>query len=583
MAHFSLALVLVGPGCDTSINISNLKPDATQLYGCSEGTDEKGEGTCRPEVAQVETCRDLRGQWTLVLPVGETVKHTPITVDTSAAVAADAVDWNDGSGAVAGFAVSFPTAASRDAVEWANILATRIRSSNAWTTVKVRSAGYRTTSWDGHDLVVGTELEVSTGDPKIQAELSHDVRNRIFFLLLDLHPSQIKGEPRQPNKQSSTFRLSFATLVRSSGDRVIVTGGVATLENFNSSLNEAHIRLDGLADASFVGGLDAMSRARCETRSFKSAYSRAAEVDLLWMVDGSDHPMGTSKDTMYDLRNRFHGAAPSTWDRADALGIDLRQAVTGMDQQITGELCGAAPPEKGRFWAEDGLVSFQSCLLWPSKIPNPPKTLESHGLASALKVLLRLLPRATNDPHLLRTGAQTALLFLTNQEDYDVYDHFSEKVPVPFTAADRKKLLEQPRYFELLRLLRKEPNAGLGLAGTVPFALVSDSSAGCGKGTVAGYEALVAELDGHRDLICQDDGGAKDRLHQVLDDLAARMSTLSFNNSHVTSTIRIHLNNKRTFPSHSRGFAMHKRSMLLYGLKDRLKATNTLELSYVGF
>jgi hypothetical protein len=588
IAQFSLALLLVGAGCDISIDISKLKPDATQLFGCTEGTDEEGEGTCRPEVAQVKTCRDLRGQWTLVLPVGETVKHTTITVETNDAVAADAIDWNDGSGAVAGFVVSFPTSASRDAVEWADILATRIRSSNAWNTVKVRSTGYKATSWDGHDLVVGTELEVSTGDPKIQAELSHDVRNRVYSLLLDLSPEQIKGGPRLPNKQSSTFRLSFATLVRSVSKRVIVTGGVATLENFNSSLNQAHIRLDGLADASFVGGLDATTRARCETRSFKTPYRQAAQVDLLWLVDGSDHGKGTEY-AMYDLRNRFHGAAPSAWDRAKALGIDLRQAVAGMDQQISGELCGAVPPDKGRFWSQDGLGSFQPCLLWPSKVPPPPpppkvpEPLRSRGLASALKVLLGLLPRATDNPRLLRKDAQTALLFLTNQEDYDVLTHFSAKVPDPFTAVDRKKLLELPRYLELVNYLRKEPDAGLGLAGTIPFALVTDSSAGCGKGTVAGYEGLIAELDGHRDPICQDDGGAKDRLHRVLDDLAAGMSAISLKGSPVTSTIKIHLNNKREFPSHAQGFAMHRRAMLLYGLTNRLKATNTLEVSYIGF
>jgi len=567
-------------GCDQGINISKLSPDAHLEPTCEPGP-ELQDPACDGLVDPTRLCRDPVGDWSAVVSMA--ARYRSIEVKTEELmVAAAAVDWEDSSGNIAGFIISLPT--GQDQVSLlADVLVTHITSSGAFKKVRLVDAGREVQSHDGYPMVSSVVLELTPGS---STEL-YKVRERLYPALLGLDIAQFSGLPKSPAESSDAFKLVLSAILRPDG-RALVLGAVATLDSYTNLLSKSRLRAHDLAGGTMVAGPTAVVRSRCESFSFTSP----GQLDMLWVVDGSD---------MGDVHIKLHGAAVALWNRAHRYGLDLRLAVVDMGQTKEIRLCSPKPsaecpaPGVGHFFgAEDSdLACFQACLLKPSG--TRPPTNAHDGLQSAKNTLQSLLARADGDPHKLRKGVQVALVLASDVEDGSVAQLFGGQVPDPLSAADKVKVASVVK--PLLNLLSTSP--GSELIGTRAFALVADPShqdwdkTKCGGRRGTGYIELVAGLGGQHDLICRTPAEMDTLLESKIDELAPLASQLVFEHQPAAATLKGTLNGSTLFRSLRRGFdyCPEQNALVLRDLEQELTSVcsdagvcvNRIEIGYVGW
>ena len=533
------------------------------------------------------------GDWTVVVP-GE-VELTEVKVKSAGPLeAALALERVSGAGDVSGFVVS--QKASRGEVrsqtlEIVNRVLEAAGPKKVFAAASLRHLGTVRMTHDGYMAVSGTVLDLS----KASEEKLHGIRNAVYPLILGGDLGRFVNLPRASKASGRDFVLVMSTVLRLDQGRVVVSGGVVTLNDHESSLSKAAIRVGDMANATMVARHGAATTVQCDDATLAAA----PPVALIWVIDGSM--------SMAAVRtHRLHKGAVAMWAEARALGLDFRMAVLSTGRVKDGpktlgmRLCNPEPydTKPGRFWSPpDELELFKKCVLKPAGNVSKDRITGSYGLLNLREAMLTLLPRAKNDPRRLRKGARVVVVFASDVEAGTVKDLFGPKLPPhPFTPGVTAKLGNHLRpHVDLLLgkantankdYIPKGAKAG-DLAGTLAYALVADPARGCNqraRGT--GYIEVVGALTGWTDHICHGPKGTEHLLVKMIQDVTATARPLLLDHTPVSSTIAVTANKSPLERSRLDGFdyAGSSNSLLFYekpGSNGTLKGT--LRVGYLSW
>lgn len=566
--HLPLSLFLAGIllfACDGGIDPYLLQRDA------SISPDRAVAPQCE-QMAMLPTRihREQAGAFTLVVP--EQVKLSRVGITGAKTLeSAVALERVSGSGDVSGFVISAGATKGEvraQALDLVNRILEAGRPNKVFSSASLRHLGLIHKTHDGHPALSGTMIDLS----KASEEKLSWIRNSVFPLILGGDLERFSGMPRQSQASGKDFVLVFSTILRQG--RVIIAGGVVTLNDHDSSLSRASVRVADMANSSMLGPLNASPTGYCTTATAKIP----PPVDLLWVIDGSV--------TMEDVRtNRLHKGVVSMWNEARDLGLDFRMAVLSMGRVQDGGktlgmgLCNPTPydVEPGRFWTSQDLQYFKSCVLDPAGNVAKDRIKGSYGLLNLREVMLTLLPRKAKDARRLRAQARTVVVFASDVEAGTVAQHFGGELPAyPFSDGVQAKLEDHLRPHVDLLLgktnTRNKPylpggSAAADLTGSLAYALVADPAQGCSvqkRGT--GYLEVVGALPGWADLICHGAKGTELLLEQLIRDVTARLAALPLAHQPISSTLVVAAGQSSLERSRLGGFDYNLRSnsLLLY-------------------
>ena len=530
--------VLLSAACDRGLVLDPFNDAAPE----TDGVDSK---KCQDlEVVKVGEHSSKAGDWTVVAPGG--VDLTEVKIKAAGALeAALALERVSGAGDVSGFVISHKAIrgeVTAQALEIVNRVLEAAGPKKVFASASLRHLGTVHTTHDGFPAVSGTVLDLS----KASEEKLHWIRNNVYPLILGGDLGRFETLPRTSKASGRDFVLELSTILRLDQGRVIVTGGVVTLNDHESSLSKAAMWLGDLADSTMVARRGSATTVHCDT----TVLPAPRPVDLVWVIDGSM--------SMADVRtNRLHKGVVSMWAEARALGLDFRMAVLNMGRVKDGAktlgmgLCNPEPydPKPGQFWSPpDELELFKKCVLKPAGNVSMDRITGSYGLLNLREAMLTLLPRADNDPRRLRKGAQVVVIFVSDVEAGTVMDLFPDKVPqYPFSSAVSAKLDDHLRPHADLLLGKANPAnkpylpggaKAADLAGSLAYALVADPQRGCSqraRGT--GYIEVVGASHGWTDHICHGPKGTEHLLVRMIHDLTDHVRPFSLKLRPISCTI----------------------------------------------
>ena len=534
---FCLA-VLWSTACDRGLVLNPFSDAASERDG---GDSEKCQDLQMIKVSQHSS---KVGDWTVVTPAEVGLIEVKVK-SASALEAALALERVSGAGDVSGFVVSQKATRGEvraQALEIVNRVLEAAGPKKAFAGASLRHLGAAHKTHDGYLAVSGTVLDLS----KASEEKLHGVRNTIYPLILGGDLGRFENLPRSSKASGKDFVLELSTILRLDQGRVIVTGGVVTLNDHESSLSKAALWVGDLADSTMVARNGSATMADCET----TALPGQRPVDVIWVIDGSI--------SMAEVRtNRLHKGVVAMWAEAQALGLDFRMAVLSMGRVKDGAktlgmgLCNPEPydPKPGRFWSPpDELELFKKCVLKPAGNVSKDRVTGSYGLLNLREAMLTLLPRATNDPRRLRKGAQLVVIYASDVESGTVSDLFvDETPPYPFSTPISAMLGDHLRpHADLLLGKANKANkpyfpAGAkaaDLTGSLAYALVADPMRGCSqrsRGT--GYIEVVDASHGWTDHICHGPKGTEHLLVEMIHDLTHHVRPFSLKHAPISSTI----------------------------------------------
>lgn len=550
--------------------------------GCDRGLVLNPFADAAPEADLVDSkkCQDVdivktvtheseAGDWTVVVP--HQVELTGIKIlKPGSREAALALEWVSGAGDVSGFVLSQKATrgdARSQALEIVNRVLEAAGPKKVFAGASLRHLGTLGKTHDGYPVISGTVVDLS----KASEERLHGIRNSVFPLILGGDLSRYEGLPRASKASGRDFVLVLSTILRLQEGRVVVTGGVVTLNDHESSLSQAATRAADMADSTMVARRGDKTSLSCET----TALATPRAVDVIWVIDGSA--------SMADVRTtRLHKGVVAMWAEAQALGLDFRMAVLSMGRVKDGAktlgmgLCNPEPydTKPGRFWSPpDELELFKKCVLKPAGNVSKDRVTGSFGLLNLREAMLTLLPRATKDPRRLRTGAQVVVVFASDVEAGSVSDLFSAGVPpYPFTSGVAAMVDDLLRPHVHLLLGKDNPAnkpylpakaQAADLAGSLAYALITDPQRGCSqrsRGT--GYIEVAGALGGWTDHICHPPKGTEHLLVSLVHDLARRVRPFSLGQSPISSTVTV----KTLLRARLDGFDVHhaSNSLLFY-------------------
>lgn len=526
--------------------------------GCERGLvlDPFVDAAPEGDLADSKKCQDLNlikvqrhsskpGDWTIAIPAEIDLSEVKVK-NAGALEAALALERISGAGDVSGFVISQKATRGdvrAQALDLINRVLEAAGPKKVFAAATLRHLGTAHTTHDGYPALSGTVLDLS----KTSEEKLHGIRNNVYPLFLGGDLGRFENLPRSSRASGKDFVLVLSTILRLDQGRVIVTGGVVTLNDHESSLSKAASRADDLADSTMVGRRGSVPRPHCHT----STLAAPLPVDLIWVIDGSM--------SMSDVRtNRLHKGVVSMWAEARALGLDFRMAVLSMGRVKDGAntlgmgLCNPEPydTKPGRFWSPpDELELFKKCVLKPAGNVSKDRITGSYGLLNLREAMLTLLPRAVNDPRRLRKGAQVVVIFASDVEAGTVTDLFGQAPLFPFSSGESAKLENHLRpHMHLLLGQANSANkhylpsgaSASDLAGTLAYALVADPRRGCNqraRGT--GYMEVVGALEGWTDHLCHGPRGTEHLLVKMVHHLVCKVRPLALQVTPVSSSILV--------------------------------------------
>jgi len=480
ICSLSVALLFLGLASCTGIDPTKLLPSGKQKNRCYTLPG----GGCRTlPTADLEICTHGGGDWSLTVPTG--ASHQDINfASTDLRQAAAAVDWADGKSDVAGFVISQRSDHASAADHARGVIASLI-AAQEFVDIRLRQPGQLTTTHDGHQAVIGTEVQIQIAS---QAQVNW-VRNRLYPFLLGGDLARFDPLPTPDQESSTAFVLVYATVLRKGQGRALVSGGVATLNSYYSRVSRSRRRAALLSDGTAIAKYAAEAEASCDEHQIRDM----GRADLLWV--------NSERDAVAKTREKLLKSAAAIWQAGKRSGLDFRMAVAGMGAS---SLC-AATGETPRFFSsatENDLVLFQRCMLTPGG--GSLITADESGLERGRKMVLSLLPPEKGAPERWRADSAKAVIFTADRPPESVRKLFLGTVPpAPLSVTDRVKLdgLLQPT----VALMNGVDHAGNTYPSgarasqfrAVAHGLLSDATrASCGAERATGYVELIAKLGG---------------------------------------------------------------------------------------
>jgi hypothetical protein len=542
--------------CSGGIDPHKLQPDARPSDGRALDAGPSCPGFAAPPVPTVSFVSEA-GDWTLVLP--QSARHTALSISgAKPGQAAAAADWDEPVGDVAGLVLSRSTT-NVEPFDETQLVLEAIVGGEELKGATLFSSGTLARAPDGQPRAANALLEIHKGS----TTALYRVRNVLYPRLLQLDITQFPNLPEAPGETGDGFVVAIGSSLRSA-NRAVIMAGVATRDSFLSRDTKTRVLAGDLANGTALGSRLAGPQTRCEPLAVPDLPGLhdvadagiVGMADVVWVVRG-----GVAAS---EMRTRLHSSVVSLWNRARGAGLDLRMAVAPIGPGTGASLC-QAKDCAGPFATEQELAScLQPCVLEPGGSDEA-----THGLETARRALISLLPRTAGRADKLRPGAQVAVLFASDVEDGGAAALFSGAVPShPLSDGDRQKLDDYLR--PLLDLLGGQPNpqnelpAGVSaaeLAGSsahalVPYPIIEAPTQACGKRLGLAYARAALYAGGTFATLCADksDDDLPVELALIAEQLAARGGGVPLSRTAVSSSLAAAVNGQGIYRSTGHGF-----------------------------
>ena len=523
---------------------------------------------CREGLASWMQHDDPRGNFTLVTSRDSVVT----TVDVRGANALESAAGIDLS-RVAGLVATRPAQTSSPSGEAESILQDLLETLGGQGSVAVRAAGSTGVSAEGLPSVVQIIWDVSTRD----AVNAGHVRNLVMSAALNRPLRQLEGLPNAVNAVAREHVVMMTVALRP--NQLVVSAAVARRADHDSPLGGLWLLVDDLGNGTAVVSADRRPLSECDIETT----SQRPMADIIWIVDESGS-MNDNRQDIVENANVFFG-------KALAAGLDFRMGVAGMKKPGDGVQLGKFCSGPGFFAADDGgedrfLLSHEQGLF-AACVKNPPyyEGGAEHGLTHGYHALKRHLPRAENAPNRIRTGAQLAVIFVTDEAAQELKQGSDG-------LFGRRGFLTQADYRKSNCALSREKKAKMALflrpledlyksAGATVHVVGGTCQNSCNADIAYGYRELVQSSGGQEGEVCQHDLNAT--LQVIIDTIIGSASPRPLQHVPISSTLAVEANGQRLDRSRSRGYVYNAASNALTFINVDVPKGTVVVASYQRF
>lgn len=497
-----------------------------------------------PHVEQVSKT----GDWRVVLAKGAYYQD----VKLNGAAAGEAAAVLDITGQASGFVLTRAgnkattvEAALRDVLsqlaKWAK---------PAGVSVTQISGGVKIRTHDQHPALTTVLLQITLPSLSTPPKLRATLLSRLAGGASAIIPSW-----GYPGDASTKFVLALSLVLRPSGARQLIMGGVAETSRAQDRATRGGRALLDWASASNLGRVSASVSKGCLTKILDG---RPPAVDLLFVAD--------VYGSMMDDAQMLIAAAPTVTSTASMLGLDVRYGVTGMATAAAnikakaGKLCSdpKADPAGGadRFLASTETATLSSCLKDP---PYGYFGGQEFGLEVIREAVVTHLPRrpgSAKDLTRVRQEAHLALVMFTDETPNELLSSYTYKGQKGYLSGkdlnpgtctlDSSKAAQVSQRVAPVRklLLGQDPTHKAGAVATLHhIGGVCSLAPLCKAATSAqppwGYQDLVASTGGVMAHICQ--SSLKHTMQLIVAQAAARASPLKLDQRPVSATLAMRI------------------------------------------
>ena len=425
---------LCTPSVGLKCSEGETSPKKKDSLGDGRLDDERGGYICRdatedrPGRKAVQLRRHQGGDWHIAIEKFAKYGEIKIAGATSK-MAAASINYDKSTDEVAGFVVSKGTLNSAIQTDHTALLSAL--TSAGLGTVTVRASGTQGKSHDKYDMIEGAVIDLA---PSGGMDVS-SARDRVVAALLGKQVSDLSNLSAPFGSSHTSLVLRLTTVRRfefkrdankktvkdstgypvddgnSSKWRIIVMGALASKINYQNPKVQTGFLLEDLANGTSV----AIYQDAVENECDADVIQQLPVADIVWVIDESGS-MSTERQDVVNNANNF-------FSRALASGLDFRMGVTnvctpnGSYKKCLGKFCSVASTDQyhdggaDRFLLPTEQATFSAC------IKNPPcyEGGSEYSLVNARDAVKRHLPRATNDPYKIRTGATLVLIVVTDE------------------------------------------------------------------------------------------------------------------------------------------------------------------------
>ena len=529
-------------------------------YICRDATEDKPQGR-KPVQLRTNTA----GDWHIAIEKG--AKYGAMTISgATAKMAAAAIDHEKAAEEVAGFVVSRETTKDKVQDELSSIQSA-IFAAFAGAKVTVRASGTQGRSHDLYDTVKGTTVDITGSATDISS-----ARNQVVAALLGKQLSSMTNLPAPYGSSQSSLVLRFTTVRRfelkkdakgqvikdakgnplDTGDkskwRLMVIGAVAGANNYKDPSRNTGLIMDDLSNGTVLAIAADTVGNECDVGKI----GKLPKADIIWVVDTS----GSMYNNQVDVANN----AANFFSRALSAGLDFRMAVQPACEQS--KWC------KGRFLLPSESTAFKDCIKKPGS-----GSCET-GLASAKVAVKQGLPRTTNDPKKIRSGADLVIIQVTDELPQKVKSSLGYTYNTCTLSASQKTALDKflQGYKDFYNGTTDPEAVGIMHA----IAGVCNNSCGAEKGH--GYIEMVQYLGGQMGDICQKNLGST--MQTIIDTITGQASPIKLDYVPISSSLAVAMDSIVVKRSRTNGFDYRSNANTLVFINVKYKKGSEVIASY---